>query len=90
MGTAAGSSMRSSSIEVLLGPSERAVVDVLAEQPGGELTLAAPDRPIGHTGSPMCSVSERAGRAIRGGARFPARCEPPQSCRPNGSSWIAG
>ncbi len=32
--------------EVLLGPSERAVVDVLVEQPGGELTLQhqTPDR----------------------------------------------
>jgi FtsP/CotA-like multicopper oxidase with cupredoxin domain len=32
--------------QVLLGPSERAVVDVLAEQPGGELTLQhqTPDR----------------------------------------------
>ena len=32
--------------QVLLGPSERAVVDVLTEQPGGELTLQhqTPDR----------------------------------------------
>ena len=74
--------------QVLLAPSERAVVDVLMERPG-ELALQHHVTPrIGPIGSLafMCKMSQRDGRVLPSSPS----CGLPRSSRRSGTSWTAG
>ena len=84
--TAAGSSARSSSREVILAPSERAVVDVLFGQPGQlELQHRTPDRTYR-----LAAITVTGDRATPSLAEEFEVLRTRQSWPPSGSSLIPG